>query len=193
MKKKTVAGICLVSIVMLMIPITAANTTLESQTTHQSVNLPFYMTKEKLPLLQKAVPYIDDPEVQQLMQAVIETLKTKNVVTRADIHGLMDMLNIRNMDVYTGPIISGGQGEAHSIPGYILEETFGGYLGPVLIGSFISDGSTRVGFPLTSVTGFHKGYVIGFIGAMTLNMWEHGLLYGMVGISPLIIISPQDY
>ena len=197
MKKKIEALMCMMIIGMLVVPITSGLNPLKNQVITKSIDRHVFiengihLTKDRLPLLQKAVTSIDNPDVRHLIQAIIVMLSTKNIVTRTDIQHIMDTLNIRNMGVYTGPIISGGQGEAHSIPGYILEEQLGGYIGPVVVGSWESIGTTRAGLSLSPYSGYHTGYVIGFIGVMTLNMWEHGLLYGMIGISCLIIISSQ--
>jgi hypothetical protein len=198
-KKQKIMSILLCMLVIAtVLPVTSAiNMSLvkensKSTNIETSIDPNIHLTRAKLPLLQKALRQIDNPNVKQFVQEIISILSVRNIITSKDLHSIVDKLNL-HLQVHTGILLSSGVGDVNCFPGFQMSQIF--YIGPVCVGSW-SGGFTRAGFFGWCNDDQQQGWFIGFVGFVK-NRWVDAPGYPIdvhtiVGLSCLTIIDNSN-
>jgi hypothetical protein len=144
-----------------------------------SVDSNIYLTRGKLPLLQRAVTQIDNPEIKQFVQKIITELQGEDIVTSVDIQKIVDTLPFP-VRIRTGPLLCYGPG--------VLQATWWFPRG-IVIGAvgWSSSGLTISGWLPRPTIVPQTGFAIGFIGLASEQGSRPPWVY-ILGFSFLTII-----
>jgi hypothetical protein len=196
MKKKTIIKIESILLLTLVISTTVPANTIDEKEKKGSIEKDpialiidnrididpnIYLSKPLLPLLKKAIRYVNNFPSKQLIQEIIRIINTKGLVNNEDINNIIKISNIYGLrSIRSGRIFING-GRTMTFPGVIAERSFlRTFIGAALIGLWI-DGYDYDWNPCGS------GYVIGFLGSCGVTPYVENNYYYLYGFGCLII------
>jgi hypothetical protein len=208
-RKRTLSSIFAVFMLVCLSTTAAAQTTKQTESTGCSIDPTIHLTKSMVPILRRSLQYITSPAIRSLITEIISSLQTHTEVNAKELAKILNQLNLRNIHLHAGYIVSRGEaedlypGDAYVFPGGYwvakIEKTFlpgSRFFGPAVIGVIHAVNYATTTITLLKTYNYHDElhdvYLLGFFGGCSNynaipRVNYQG--YHLEGISPLIIVD----